>query len=41
MKSTTLNDIKKEINQLPAKELAELFLLLAKFKKENKEYLSA
>ncbi|MBK9355083.1 MAG: hypothetical protein IPN09_14290 [Bacteroidetes bacterium] len=40
MKSTTLNDIKKEINQLSAKELAELFLLLAKFKKENKEYLS-
>jgi hypothetical protein len=40
MKSTTLNDIKKEINQLSARELAELFLLLAKFKKENKEYLS-
>jgi hypothetical protein len=40
MRSATLSDIKKEINQLPAKELAELFLLMAKFKKENKEYLS-
>lgn len=40
MKPSTLNEIKKELNHLSAKELADLFLLVAKFKKENKEYIS-
>jgi len=39
MKSTTLNELKKEIQELPPKELVELCIALAKYKKDNKEYL--
>lgn len=39
MKAASLNELKKELNQLPAKELVELCLSLAKYKKDNKEFL--
>ncbi len=39
MKSTSLNEIKKELQALPAAELLELCIGLAKYKKENKELL--
>ncbi len=39
MKTISLADLKKELQQLPAKELAELCLAAAKYKKDNKEYL--
>lgn len=39
MKSSSLNEIKKELNELPPKQLLELCLNLAKYKKDNKEYL--
>lgn len=35
-----LQDIKKEIQHLPAQQLAELCLRLARYKKENKELLA-
>lgn len=40
MKAATITEIKKELAQKPPKELAELCLRLAKFKKENKELLT-
>ena len=39
MKTTGLSDLKKELQELSAKQLAELCLALAKYKKDNKEYL--
>ena len=40
MKSATVHELKKELTALDPKELAELCLRLAKFKKENKELLT-
>ncbi|MCW3076183.1 MAG: hypothetical protein JWO32_792 [Bacteroidetes bacterium] len=40
MKSISLHELKKELQQLAPKELQELCLKLAKYKKDNKEYLS-
>lgn len=40
MKSATVHELKKELTALEPKELAELCLRLAKFKKENKELLT-
>lgn len=39
MKTSSLNDIKKELHELSPKQLVELCLSLAKYKKDNKEYL--
>lgn len=39
MKLVSISDIKKELEHLPAKELTQLCLRLAKYKKENKELL--
>ena len=39
MKAAGLQEIKKELQALPPDELAELCLSLAKYKKDNKEYL--
>jgi hypothetical protein len=39
VKSGTLSDIKKELHELEPERLAELCIALAKYKKENKEYL--
>ena len=40
MKASTLSTLKKELATLPAGDVVELCLKLAKFKKENKELLS-
>lgn len=40
MKSASLSELKKELQVLEPKELAELCVSLAKYKKENKELLS-
>jgi hypothetical protein len=40
MKAASVNDIKKELTEIPPGQLVELCLRLAKFKKENKELLS-
>ncbi len=40
MKSASLNEIKQELQNLSAKEIAELCLRLAKYKKEIKELLT-
>ena len=40
MKAATAQEIKKELNSIPATELVNLCLRLARFKKENKELLS-
>lgn len=40
MKSATVHELKNELSTLTTKELAELCLRLAKFKKENKELLT-
>ncbi|MEO5644346.1 MAG: hypothetical protein ABIQ40_13895, partial [Bacteroidia bacterium] len=40
MKAATVHELKKELNELEPKALAELCLRLAKFKKENKELLT-
>jgi hypothetical protein len=40
MKSATIQEIKTELKTLPAHQLAELCLRLAKFKKDNKELLT-
>lgn len=40
MKASSISDIKQEINALPAKQVSELCLRLARFKKENKELLT-
>ena len=38
MKAPSLSEVKKELNLLPAVELVELCLALAKYKKDNKEF---
>ena len=40
MSPATIEDIKKELQTLPAKKVLELTLKLARFKKENKELLT-
>jgi hypothetical protein len=40
MKAATVKEIKEELETLPKKELVELALGLARFKKENKELLT-
>jgi|ERR1700677_4507860 hypothetical protein len=40
MKSATIQEIKTELKSLPAPQLTELCLRLAKFKKDNKELLT-
>lgn len=40
MKSFSIHDLKKELQLLPAKDLAELCLTMAKYKKDNKEFLT-
>ena len=40
MKSATVSELKKELEHLSPKEIAELTLRLARFKKENKELLT-
>ncbi|MBL0184060.1 MAG: hypothetical protein IPP96_17970 [Chitinophagaceae bacterium] len=40
MKTATIAELKSELNNIPATELAELCVRLAKFKKENKELLT-
>lgn len=40
IESASISDIKKELQLLEPKQLAELCLQLAKYKKDNKEYLS-
>lgn len=40
MKTATINELKQELTNMPATELTELCLRLAKFKKENKELLT-
>jgi gas vesicle protein len=40
MKAATVNDIKQELGNLSAKQLTDICLRLAKFKKENKELLT-
>ncbi|WP_317899781.1 hypothetical protein [Aurantibacillus circumpalustris] len=39
MKSASLSELKKELIELPPKQLAELCISLAKYKKDNKEFL--
>lgn len=40
MKAATLSELKRELNELPPKQVVELCLRLAKYKKENKELLT-
>lgn len=40
MKSSTIQELKTELKTLPASQLTELCLRLAKFKKDNKELLT-
>jgi hypothetical protein len=40
MKTTSISELKQELQNMPAKEIAELCLRLARFKKENKELLA-
>jgi hypothetical protein len=40
MKAASLHELKKELTELPPTELLELFMRLAKYKKENKELLT-
>lgn len=40
MKAASLSEIKKDLNTLPPKEVMELCIRIAKYKKENKELLS-
>ena len=40
MKAASISEIKIELNNLPASQLAALCLQLAKYKKDNKELLS-
>ena len=39
MKAASLSELKKELNELPPKQLVELCITLAKYKKDNKELL--
>ena len=40
MRSASIDDIKKELKELPPKKVLELLLRVARFKKENKELLT-
>ncbi len=40
MKAVSLSELKKELQEIPQKELIELCVALAKYKKDNKEFLS-
>lgn len=40
MKAASINELKKELQEIPPAQLVELCLRLAKFKKENKELLT-
>ncbi|MFM6926516.1 MAG: hypothetical protein ACKOU7_13500 [Ferruginibacter sp.] len=40
MKAATIHELKLELNNIPAEQLADLCIRLAKFKKENKELLT-
>ncbi|HKC68525.1 MAG TPA: hypothetical protein VKG26_09855 [Bacteroidia bacterium] len=40
MKAVSLSELKKELQEIPNKELIELCVALAKYKKDNKEFLS-
>ena len=40
IKAASLHEIKKELQLLPAEQLLELSLALAKYKKDNKEFLN-
>jgi len=40
MKSATLNELKKELQELSPKEMQDLCIRLAKYKKDNKELLT-
>ena len=40
MKAASLNELKQELSGRPQKQLLELCVKLAKFKKENKEFLN-
>ncbi|PUZ29951.1 hypothetical protein GA0116948_11571 [Chitinophaga costaii] len=40
MKAASIADIKKELTRVPTKELVEMCLRIAKYKKENKELLA-
>jgi hypothetical protein len=40
MRSATIHELKQELLKMPAPEITELCLRLAKFKKENKELLT-
>jgi hypothetical protein len=40
MKAATINELKKELSALPPKQLIEMCLRLAKYKKESKELLT-
>lgn len=39
MKASTISELKKELVELPQKQLVDLCLHLAKYKKDNKEFL--
>ncbi len=39
MKISSISELKKELHELPQKQLVELCLHLAKYKKDNKEFL--
>ena len=39
MKSPSLSELKKELGELPSHQLADLCISLAKYKKDNKEFL--
>ena len=40
MKAATIHELKQELSNIPAEQVAELCIRLAKFKKENKELLT-
>ena len=40
MKVASINELKQELGNLPADELVEMCVRLAKFKKENKELMN-
>ena len=40
MKATTIHELKSELTNIPAEQLIDLCVRLAKFKKENKELLT-
>lgn len=40
MKAATISTVKRELSELPPKEVLEICMRLAKYKKENKELLS-